>query len=124
MTNPGSECKGVDLNRNFAQGYGIGASKKPCSDVYKGTKPFSEKESMAIRDHIQNNRGIQAAVSIHSYGNVLIYPWGYQVKQHPRRKQLRRLASRVRNRIIKKTNETYEIGTAIDVGRINVKIQF
>ena len=34
--NPGSKCVGVDLNRNFPEGYGIGASKNPCSEVYQG----------------------------------------------------------------------------------------
>ena len=119
VTNAGSECKGVDLNRNFAQGYGIGASKNPCTEVYQGTEPFSEKESQAIRDHIQSTSNIKAAVSIHSYGNVLIYPWGYQKKQHPRRKQLRRMARMIRKRILKRTEEIYEIGTAMDVRRIN-----
>ena len=33
---PGSSCLGVDLNRNFPEGYGIGASKDPCSEVYQG----------------------------------------------------------------------------------------
>ena len=119
VKNAGSECKGVDLNRNFAQGYGIGASENPCTEVYQGTEPFSEKESQAIRDHIQSTSNIKAAVSIHSYGNVLIYPWGFQKKQHPRRKQLRRMARKIRKRILKRTEEIYEIGTAVDVRRIN-----
>ena len=33
---PGTNCIGVDLNRNFPEGYGIGASKNPCSEVYQG----------------------------------------------------------------------------------------
>ena len=64
VENPGSECIGVDLNRNFAQGYGIGASKNPCSEVYKGTSHFSEKESTAIRNYITNTSNIQAACSV------------------------------------------------------------
>ena len=33
---PNTDCIGVDLNRNFPEGYGIGASKNPCSEVYQG----------------------------------------------------------------------------------------
>ena len=118
VSNPGSSCKGVDLNRNFAKGYGIGASNNPCTDVYKGTRPFSEKESIAIRDYIQSTRNIRAAVSIHSYGNYLFYPWGFKNTQHPRRRQLTSLAKSVQKSILKKTKESYKIGTAIQVGWI------
>ena len=36
--NAGTGCLGVDLNRNFPEGYGVGASKNPCDEVYKGKK--------------------------------------------------------------------------------------
>ena len=32
---PGTSCIGVDINRNFPEGYGVGASKNPCSEVYQ-----------------------------------------------------------------------------------------
>ena len=116
VKNPGSRCIGVDLNRNFPKGYGIGASKNPCSEVFKGSNPLSEKESLAISNYITNTSNIMAAVSVHSYGNVLIYPWGYlRKRQHPRRRQLRRLAKQIRKAIMKKTKEKYAIGTARDV---------
>ena len=75
---PGSNCIGVDLNRNFPEGYGVGASKNPCSEVYQGPKPFSELESNIIKNYISRVKNIKAAVSVHSYGSVLIYPWGYR----------------------------------------------
>ena len=89
----------MDLNRNFPEGYGVGASKNPCSEVYQGPKPFSEVlisyiivkttqsvvtrthfqlESNIIKNYIKDVKNIKAAVSVHSYGSVLIYPWGYR----------------------------------------------
>ena len=65
--------------RNFPEGYGVGASKNPCSEVYQGPRPLSEVEAVTIRNHIRDTENILAAVSIHSYGNVIIYPWGYKV---------------------------------------------
>ena len=77
--------------------YGVGASRDPCSEVYKGSHPFSEAESRALRltyiphtrdqrlivittrDYLQSLTNVQAAISVHSFGNVLIYPWGYKV---------------------------------------------
>ena len=29
----GSDCPGVDINRNFPLGYGLGADSNPCSEV-------------------------------------------------------------------------------------------
>ena len=29
----GSNCPGVDINRNFPLGYGVGADSNPCSEV-------------------------------------------------------------------------------------------
>ena len=124
VNNPSSECKGVDLNRNFPKGYGIGASKNPCSEVFKGSNPLSEKESLAISNYITNTSNIKAAVSVHSYGNDIIYPWGYlKKKQHPRRRQLRSLAKKIRKAILRKTREKYAIGTAREVRSKDVQLK-
>ena len=34
---------------------------------------------ISTRDYLQSLRNVQAAISVHSFGNVLIYPWGYKV---------------------------------------------
>jgi len=50
-----SSCYGVDLNRNYSFGYaanGSCSSGDPCSNTYKGTSPFSEPESQAVRDFL------------------------------------------------------------------------
>ena len=45
---------GVDLNRNFGKGFGEGeASSDPCSIFYTGPEAFSEPESAALRDYVQ-----------------------------------------------------------------------
>ena len=70
---------GVDLNRNygFAWGYDdVGSSPTPSSDVYRGTGPFSEPETAIIRDFVEG-REFTIWLSYHSYGEMLLYPWGY-----------------------------------------------
>ena len=74
---------GVDLNRNYEFKWGydnIGSSSNGNSGTYRGTAPFSEPETAAMRDFVLAHR-FRASLSYHSYGNLLIYPWGY-VAQH------------------------------------------
>jgi len=58
---------------------------------------------------------IRAAVSIHSYGSVIIYPWGYKQTQHPRRGQLSKLAKEISDAVKTNHKEYYEPGTAREV---------
>ncbi len=70
---------GVDLNRNYGYLWGLdneGSSPDPSSGVYRGTAAFSESETHTIRDFF-SLRSFQAMISFHSYGRVIIYPWGY-----------------------------------------------
>lgn len=70
---------GVDLNRNYGNNWGydnIGSSPTFSTDTYRGTGPFSEPETQAIRDFC-NARQFVSALNAHTYGNLLIYPWGY-----------------------------------------------
>ncbi|XP_028159943.1 zinc carboxypeptidase A 1-like [Ostrinia furnacalis] len=49
-----SNCKGVDLNRNFGTDWHIKgvAEKQPCKELYSGPHPFSEPETRALRVYI------------------------------------------------------------------------
>jgi murein tripeptide amidase MpaA len=67
-------CRGVDLNRNFGFEWGgEGSGSSSCSLVYKGETPFSEPETKAVRDFVNNYTGNikwLAYFSLHSYGQV------------------------------------------------------
>lgn len=70
---------GVDLNRNFAYMWGInntGSSGDPTSETYRGTAPFSEPETQAIRN-FTNSKNFKTTLNYHTYSNLLLYPWGY-----------------------------------------------
>ncbi|GMU86673.1 MAG: hypothetical protein AMXMBFR48_19150 [Ignavibacteriales bacterium] len=71
---------GIDLNRNYGpQAYwnapNGGSSTSPSSDTYRGTAPFSEPETQALRDLV-NSRKFRVALNYHTYSNLLIYPYG------------------------------------------------
>ncbi|XP_049786356.1 carboxypeptidase B-like [Schistocerca cancellata] len=74
-----AECVGVDANRNFDFHWmEVGASDDPCATTYAGAEVFSEPETRALRDYILANADrIKLYLTFHSYGPLILYPWGY-----------------------------------------------
>lgn len=68
---------GVDLNRNYGYLWGnVGSSSNGNSDIYHGVEAFSEEctkslKELALREHFV------ISVSFHSYGEMILYPYGY-----------------------------------------------
>ena len=77
---------GVDNNRNYdyyingdpVDGIwgGEGASNDPNNQTYHGTAPFSEVENQAIKWFCEQHYFVMA-LNNHSYGELLLYPYGY-----------------------------------------------
>jgi carboxypeptidase T len=79
--NIGTSNKGVDLNRNYAYGWGTtGTSMDVNSDIYPGTGPFSEPETQAIR-WLAQHVDFEIALNAHTYGMDLLYPIGATVQE-------------------------------------------
>lgn len=78
---------GIDLNRNFGthamwnSPFG-GSSDNTSDDTYRGTLEWSEPETATLRNFAYAHQ-IKAALNYHTYGNYLIYPWGYQPLETP-----------------------------------------
>jgi hypothetical protein len=73
---------GVDLNRNFASHWGYddeGSSPIISSGTYRGIAPNSEPETQAVVNFINQNN-FKFVISYHTHGNLILYPWGWQVK--------------------------------------------
>ena len=74
-----SNVDGVDLNRNFGYMWGYdnyGSSPYFGSATYRGTGPFSEPETDAVRDFV-DAREFTVAFNYHSYSNLYLHAWGY-----------------------------------------------
>ena len=70
---------GVDLNRNYGHFWGYddtGSSPQGGSSTFRGDSAFSEPELHAVRQ-LCIDKNFTAALNYHSFGNLLIYPWGY-----------------------------------------------
>jgi len=83
--NNGGGSYGVDLNRNWGYewGHNLGSSGDPWSDVYRGTAAFSEPETQRLRDWSLARPRMAAQVDLHSYGQYILWPWGYTGQQPP-----------------------------------------
>uniref|UniRef100_A0A8C5MC21 Carboxypeptidase B n=1 Tax=Leptobrachium leishanense TaxID=445787 RepID=A0A8C5MC21_9ANUR len=77
--NKNQKCVGTDPNRNFDAAWCTGgASASPCSTVYCGSTPESENETKALGDFIRNNlSSIKGYLTIHSYSQMLLFPYSY-----------------------------------------------
>ncbi len=69
---------GTDLNRNYSYHWGGTGSSGMCtSQTFRGYAPFDAPESAAVRDFIQLHSDITVLLSYHSYGSLVLWPWGY-----------------------------------------------
>lgn len=68
---------GVDPNRNWSWRFGWpGSSGDGASEIYRGSEPFSEPETRALRDLALSEPTLVAHVDWHSYSQLLLYPFG------------------------------------------------
>lgn len=77
--NQGTTCEGVDLNRNCDLLWGVSqgqTSCSPCSDVFAGSAAFSEPETRNVK-FLLDTRPIDCFVDVHSYSELVLYPWGH-----------------------------------------------
>ena len=83
----GDGTYGVDLNRNYGpyeywNSPNGGSSVNPSSDTYRGTAPFSEPETQAIKNFLAEHN-IKNCLNYHTYSDLLIYPYGALGKETP-----------------------------------------
>lgn len=65
-----------------------GASNNPCSETYHGKSANSEVEVKSIVDFVKGHGNIKAFISIHSYSQLLLYPYGYTEETAADQKEL------------------------------------
>lgn len=73
----------VDSNRNFGYFWGgPGSSGNPSSQTYRGTAPFSEPETRAVRDFFADKHPV-TTITGHTHGGWWLYPWGHKYATPP-----------------------------------------
>uniref|UniRef100_A0A8C1VPJ0 Carboxypeptidase A1 n=1 Tax=Cyprinus carpio TaxID=7962 RepID=A0A8C1VPJ0_CYPCA len=113
--NPGSWCVGVDPNRNWDAGFGgAGSSDNPCDQTYRGPRANSESEVKAIVDFVKSHGKLKAFVSIHSYSQMLLYPYGYTRTPAKDDAELNKLAKKAVSALQSMYNTRYRYGSIIN----------
>jgi hypothetical protein len=88
--NAGSSSIGTDLNRNWDYRFGCcgGSSGSPSSDTYRGAAAFSAPETDVVRDFVDSRvingeQQITANIDFHTYGELVLWPYGYTFTDVP-----------------------------------------
>ncbi|USP80906.1 uncharacterized protein yc1106_08180 [Curvularia clavata] len=111
-----SSCVGRDINRNWPYKWEVtgGASTSPCSETYKGLAAGDTPELKAIKaqvDALKASRGISLYLDVHSYGQYILWPYGYDCSARPENDaQHRTLATRAQSAIRAVSGTAYTIG--------------
>jgi murein tripeptide amidase MpaA len=109
---------GVDLNRNYGTATfwnapNNGSSTNPRSDTYRGTEPFSEPETQALRDFC-TRRNFRTAINFHTFSNLLIYPYSYIDRESPDSTYFRALTAEItKNNLYSAGRDMQTVGYAV-----------
>uniref|UniRef100_A0A182PB01 Peptidase M14 domain-containing protein n=1 Tax=Anopheles epiroticus TaxID=199890 RepID=A0A182PB01_9DIPT len=108
-------CVGVDCNRNFNVAWTIGSTRF-CSLLYRGERPFSERETKNVRDLFRKLRpACKFYLSLHSYAKAILYPRAYS-RTLPRNWQMQHTIAAAGVEAMKKaTGVRYRCGSASTV---------
>jgi len=108
-----SNSRGADLNRNFSYNWDIvsnGASTNQCNTTFKGPAPGSEPETQAMEAYMLSLFGDNRAdnltspasldtqgvhLDIHSFSELVLWPWGYANTPAPNGTQLQTLGRKL-----------------------------
>ncbi|XP_029928221.1 carboxypeptidase B2 [Myripristis murdjan] len=107
-------CVGVDLNRNFDANWCTeGALNNTCSQIYCGSSPHSEPETQAVTDFLRSRNGsVQIYYTIHSYSQLLLFPYAHTLEKPPTHDELNELVKEAAERIKTFSGNTYEYGAS------------
>ncbi|XP_060642441.2 carboxypeptidase B2 [Anolis sagrei] len=96
-----NRCIGTDLNRNFDAGWcGIGASNDACENTYCGPYPESEPEVKAVANFLRKHKDhIKAYITMHSYSQMVLFPYSYTRNNSKDHDELKFLANKVASAI-------------------------
>lgn len=98
---------GVDLNRNFSVGFT--KSTLSSSNIYSGPEPFSEPETNALKNFIQNHPNITIALDYHSQGNVFFPAHDFRHEDNIDTTDLNTLCANMADKIKKISDREYGI---------------
>lgn len=109
---------GVDINRNYPgevngdiRGewgaiYNSSTTHYPSSDVYCGPYSGSEREVQSVMN-LAKRFSFNISISLHSYSELVLYPWGATSDTALDNTLLSNLATKIASKMLKQTSGTY-----------------
>uniref|UniRef100_A0A1X7V284 Peptidase M14 domain-containing protein n=1 Tax=Amphimedon queenslandica TaxID=400682 RepID=A0A1X7V284_AMPQE len=85
-----TRTKKKGLKDTWFEEYG-GSSDNPCSETYHGEGPASEPETQNTQNYFKDNAPIIGAIDWHSYGQLLLRPYGWTNEDAPDEEQMKRI---------------------------------
>lgn len=108
-------CAGADPNRNWDFHWNEhSTSPFPCSDIYAGPKPFSEPEMLSYAEFLRtltDERRLQVFVAMHSYSQMLLYPWGHTAEAAPNAGHLQSIGETAAEALAQRYGTRYRVGS-------------
>lgn len=106
---------GVDLNRNYPEGWNScgGSSGSFFAQNFRGPSAASEPETQAIMNLVASVKP-SADISYHSFSELIIFPYGCRGRQNPARELFVSLGKQMQEGIFDDAGQsgTYRLGTA------------
>jgi len=105
-------CQGTDANRNWDFHWAeAGSSPDSCTQTYHGPEAFSEVEARNVRDFILAHKdNIKFFQTLHSYSQLILFPWGYTSDPAPGYDAMNDLANRGNDALFAAHGKYYEPG--------------
>ena len=82
---PNAQAVGTDNNRNYSYKWGCcgGSSGSGGSETYRGPSPLSAPENQEMADFMLAHPNVTTGISYHTYGDLILYPYGYTYEDLP-----------------------------------------
>lgn len=112
---PFGRCFGVDLDRNFDFMFGFRSdgSNNHCTDNFEGPFPFSETESIALRDVIDTFAEDMALyITLRAFGECLLSPWSFDTLENRNEQELLEVAEAFNQALNNYCGKIYHVGNA------------
>lgn len=112
----GGNCIGADPNRNWDFHWNEqGTSQDPCSNIYAGPEPFSEKEMHTYAEYLLSLTGkVKVFIAFHSFSQFILFPYGHTSDHALNHDDLLEIGSKAAQSLQQRYGTQYVVGSIHD----------